>query len=103
MIKKIIISILSLLILSCDSSDSLNISVLLEECTSSIDNIEYESSLYNCGDLEFLRARTKDTPYNNSKINGYYYQYLEDGTTLSIERYVDGIFSPALFDEYVDI
>ena len=40
MIKKIIISILSLLILSCDSSDSLNISVLLEECTSNIDNID---------------------------------------------------------------
>ena len=42
-------------------------------------------------------------PYTNNKINGYYYQYLEDGRTISIERYVDGIFSPALFDEYVDI
>ena len=66
MIKKIIISILSLLILSCDSSDSLNISVLLEECTSSIDNIEYESSLYNCGDLEFLNEFSE---YNLSFSN----------------------------------
>ena len=55
MIKKNIISILFILfVLSCDNANNTNIDILLEECTSNTDNIEYENLLYNCGDLEFL-------------------------------------------------
>ena len=54
-------------------------------------------SFYNDGNIY------KKIPYVYGKKNGICYEYLRNGTILSIDRYVDDVFSPALTDEYFDI
>ena len=58
-----------LLILSCDSSENINIEILLEECISNADNVEYANLLYNCGDLEFLNDFSEyNLSFNNINL-----------------------------------
>lgn len=55
------------------------------------------ASFYNDGNIY------KKIPYLYEKKNGNSYEYLRNGKILSIDRYVDDVFSPALMDEYFNI
>ena len=63
---KVILSFILFLIPSCGDDTGFNIAVLLDDCSSSGDSVEYFGSLYNCGDLEFLHDFAND----NSSFGG---------------------------------
>ena len=42
-------------------------------------------------------------PYTNDSINGFYKEFLPNGNILRNDRFVDGVFSPYLLDEYFNI
>ena len=65
----LIFYIIILLTLSCDTGDNFNINILLEECLSSNDNVQYSNLLYNCGDLEFLNDfSVENDDFNNINL-----------------------------------